>query len=64
MSTGLPLVQLPGQRFGAGERDPYRRSPSYLALAVDDAPRGEVYRDLFRTAMDDAPLADLRMALN
>lgn len=38
--------------------------PLYLALAADDARRREVYRDLFRTALDDAPLADLRMALN
>jgi putative transposase len=36
----------------------------YLALAADEASRREVYRDLFRTALDDAPLADLRMALN
>jgi putative transposase len=36
----------------------------YLALAADDAPRREVYRDFFRTAVDDAPLADLRIALN
>ena len=38
--------------------------PLYLALAADDASRRAVYRDLFRTALDDAPLADLRMALN
>jgi putative transposase len=36
----------------------------YLALAADDAARREVYRDFFRTAVDYAPLADLRMALN
>ncbi len=38
--------------------------PLYLALGADDASRGEAYRNLFRTALDDAPLADLRMALN
>lgn len=38
--------------------------PLYLALAVEDAARREVYRGLFRTALDDTPLADLRMALN
>jgi putative transposase len=38
--------------------------PLYDALAADDATRRAVYRDLFRTALDDAPLADLRMALN
>lgn len=36
----------------------------YQALAADDASRRAVYRDLFRTALQDAPLADLRMALN
>jgi len=38
--------------------------PLYLALAAEDGRRREVDRDLFRTALDDAPLADLRMALN
>jgi putative transposase len=38
--------------------------PLYLALAADDASRREAYSDLFRTALDDAPLPDLRMALN
>jgi putative transposase len=38
--------------------------PLYLALASDDASRCAAYRDLFRTALDDAPLTDLRMALN
>jgi putative transposase len=38
--------------------------PVYLALGADDASRREAYRNLFRTALDDAPLADLRMALN
>ena len=38
--------------------------PLYLVLAAGATPRHEVYRDLFRTALDDAPLADLRMALN
>jgi putative transposase len=35
----------------------------FFALATDDARRGEVYRDLFRTALQDAPLADLRSAI-
>ena len=38
--------------------------PLYLALAAHEAPRREAYRNLFRAALDDAPLADLRMALN
>jgi putative transposase len=38
--------------------------PRYLALGADDASRREAYRNLFRTALDDAALADLRMALN
>jgi putative transposase len=35
-----------------------------LALAAHEAPRREAYRNLFRAALDDAPRADLRMALN
>jgi hypothetical protein len=38
--------------------------PLYLALAEDDASRREAYRNLFRTALDDAPLADLHRARN
>jgi putative transposase len=38
--------------------------PLYLALGTNNVSRLEVYRDLLRTALDDAPLADLRMALN
>jgi hypothetical protein len=38
--------------------------PLYLALGAGDASRREAYRNLFRTALDDAPLADLRMASN
>ena len=38
--------------------------PLYPALSANDNSRREVYRDLFRGAMDDAPLADLRLALN
>jgi len=38
--------------------------PVYLALAEDSATRRQGYRGLFRTALDKAPLADLRMALN
>jgi putative transposase len=38
--------------------------PLYLALAANDDRRRAVYRDLFRTALDDAPLVDLRIALN
>lgn len=38
--------------------------PLYLALGEDNASRGEVYSGLFGTALDDAPLADLRMALH
>jgi putative transposase len=38
--------------------------PLYLALAADSGERHEAYRALFRTALEDAPLADLRLALN
>jgi putative transposase len=38
--------------------------PLYLALATEPAERLEAYRALFRTALDDAPLGDLRLALN
>ena len=38
--------------------------PLYLALSANNVVRYELYRDRFRTALDDAPLADLRMALN
>jgi putative transposase len=38
--------------------------PLFPALSADDISRQQRYRDLFRTALDDAPLADLRMALN
>jgi putative transposase len=38
--------------------------PLFLALSADDISRQLRYRDLFRTALDDAPPADLRMALN
>jgi putative transposase len=31
---------------------------------VDDSHRREAYRDLFRTALGEAPIAELRMALN
>ena len=37
--------------------------PLYLTLAAVEAARREVYRNLFRTALDDAPLSDLGMAL-
>ena len=36
--------------------------PLYLALGADDAVRRQAYRDRFRIALDDAPLADLREA--
>ncbi|MEJ2389460.1 MAG: transposase [Chromatiaceae bacterium] len=38
--------------------------PVYLALSPDDTARFVRYRNLFRTALDEEPLADLRMALN
>jgi putative transposase len=38
--------------------------PLYLALGPEPGERLEAYRNLFRTALADAPLADLRMALN
>lgn len=38
--------------------------PLYLALGADDDARGKVYRELFRTAVVDDPLSDLRTALN
>jgi len=41
----------------------YRRS-ALRGLGANDVSRRDLYRDLFRTALDDAPLAALRMALN
>ncbi|MEA3276811.1 MAG: transposase [Pseudomonadota bacterium] len=38
--------------------------PLYLALGTDDESRRAIYRDLFRSALDDGPLTELRMALN
>lgn len=38
--------------------------PLYLALGAADDARGKVYRELFRTAVVDDPLSDLRTALN
>jgi len=38
--------------------------PLYLALGADDDARRAAYRELFRGALDDRPLADLRLALN
>ena len=38
--------------------------PLYLALGADDDTRRAAYRELFRGALDDKPLADLRLALN
>lgn len=38
--------------------------PLYLALGQDKAGREEAYRALFRTALDDEPIGELRMALN
>ena len=38
--------------------------PLYLALAADCGERLKAYRALFRTAIKDAPLAVLRLALN
>jgi putative transposase len=50
---------------GLGQPDPLLTAhPLYLALGTDDEARRAAYRDLFRIALDDAPLSDLRMALN
>jgi len=38
--------------------------PLYLALASDGETRRATYRALFQSALADAPLAELRMALN
>jgi putative transposase len=38
--------------------------PLYLALAFDPAQRFAAYRALFSSALEDAPLAELRLALN
>jgi putative transposase len=38
--------------------------PVYLALSPDDTARFDLYRNLFRSALDEEPLADLCMALN
>jgi REP-associated tyrosine transposase len=50
---------------GLGQTDPLLTAhPLYLALGVDDESRRAAYRDLVRTTLDDAPLSELRMALN
>jgi putative transposase len=38
--------------------------PLYLALGQDKAGREEAYRALFRSALDEDPIRELRMALN
>ena len=38
--------------------------PLYLALGADDDARRSAYRELFRGALDEKPLSDLRLALN
>ena len=38
--------------------------PLYLALGADDHTRRTAYRELFRSALDDKLIADLRLALN
>lgn len=38
--------------------------PLYLALGADDPQRRAAYRGLFRNALEDRPLEDLRLALN
>jgi putative transposase len=38
--------------------------PLYLALGAYDDARRAAYCDLFRGALDDKPIADLRLALN
>ena len=38
--------------------------PLYLALGADDDARRAAYRELFRGALDEQPLSDLRLALN
>jgi len=38
--------------------------PPYLALGADDDARRAAYRALFRSALEDQPLSDLRLALN
>ena len=38
--------------------------PLYIALGADEGQRQTAYRDLFTSALEDAPVNDLRMALN
>jgi len=38
--------------------------PLYLALGADGDTRRGAYRDLFRGALDQKPLSDLRLAFN
>ena len=50
---------------GLGQRDPLvMPHPLYLALGEDDDSRRAAYRDLFAGALEDAPLTELRLALN
>jgi len=48
-----------------GQPDPLLTAqPLCLALGADEEARRAAYRDLFRIALEEAPLTDLRMALN
>jgi putative transposase len=48
-----------------GEPNPIlTHHPLYLALGPEPGERLEAYRNLSRIALADAPLADLRLALN
>ena len=48
-----------------GEADPnLTPHPLYTALGADEAQRRAAYRDLFTAVLEDAPINDLRMALN
>jgi putative transposase len=48
-----------------GEPNPLRRPhPIYLAFEAEPGQRYAAYRDLFGCALEDAPLAALRLALN
>jgi putative transposase len=50
---------------GLGRADAlFTAHPLYLALGADDESRRATYRDLFRSALDDGPLTELRMALH
>lgn len=64
-AAGLNLCWSSYRANALGAADPLLSPhPLYLALGADDDARRAAYRELFRGALDEEPLSDLRLALN